>query len=40
MVIVCDGIAPNSTPSLEKLDAKSAKDDSRAALLELREQRL
>ena len=38
MTVVCDGIAPISTPSLDELDAKSGKDDSPAAFLELRQQ--
>src|SRR5580704_18334153 len=40
MVIVCDGIAPNSTPSLARFDAKKCRTDSRVAFLELRQQRL
>src|SRR5580692_3416124 len=40
MITVCDGIAPNSTPSLDEFDAKSGKNDSPAAFLELRQQRL
>jgi hypothetical protein len=38
MTIVCDGIAPNSTPSLDQFDAKSGNADSPAAFLELRQQ--
>jgi hypothetical protein len=39
MTVVCDGIAPNSTPSLDDFDAEGDKDDSAAAFLELRQQR-
>ena len=38
MTVVCDGIAPISTPSPDEFDAKSGKDDSPAALSELRQQ--
>src|ERR1700689_826511 len=38
MAVVCDGIAPNSTPSLGRFDAKRGEDDSYAAFLDLRQQ--
>src|SRR5580693_4300819 len=40
MAVVCDEMAPNSTPSLERFDAKRGKDDSYAAFLDLRQQRV
>src|SRR5580692_11935775 len=40
MAVVCDGIAPNSTPSLGRFDAEHGEDDSYAAFLDRWQQRV